>query len=129
MNFRNSETMERMEHKMGTKLTERSDTLKERLTIRKRGQVTLPKSVMERFNLEEGDTLELSIDENGEIVIVPMVQVPVSQRWFWSEEWQKEEQEADKNIKLGHVTSFDNVDDALDWLDSNESDDWAKEEK
>ncbi|HHY74187.1 MAG TPA: AbrB/MazE/SpoVT family DNA-binding domain-containing protein [Bacillus bacterium] len=114
---------------MGTKLTERSDTLKERLTIRKRGQVTLPKSVMERFNLEEGDTLELSIDENGEIVIVPMVQVPVSQRWFWSEEWQKEEQEADKNIKLGHVTSFDNVDDALDWLDSNESDDWAKEEK
>lgn len=102
--------------------------MKERLTIRKRGQVTLPKSILDRFNLDEGDTLELSVNENGDIVVIPMVQVPASQRWFWTEEWQKDEREADENIRTGNVKSFNNLDDAFNWLDSDESEKWAKEE-
>ncbi len=102
--------------------------MKERLTIRKRGQVTLPKSILDRFNLDEGDTLELSVNENGDIVVIPMVQVPASQRWFWTEEWQKGEREADENIRTGNVKSFNNLDDAFNWLDSDESEKWAKEE-
>lgn len=102
--------------------------MKERLTIRKRGQVTLPKSILDRFNLDEGDTLELSVNENGDIVVIPMVQVPASQRWFWTEEWQKDEREADENIRTGNVKSFNNLDDVFNWLDSDESEKWAKEE-
>lgn len=73
--------------------------MKERLTIRKRGQITLPKSIMERFNLSEGDTLDLEINEHGEIVLIPMIQIPASQRWFWTEEWQLGGREADEDIQ------------------------------
>lgn len=110
-------------------IPERRDILKERMTIRKRGQITLPKSVLDRFNLGEGDTLELSVGENGEITVVPMVQVPANQKWFWTDEWQEGEQEADKNIKSGNVKSFDKVEDALEWLDSDEAEQWANEDK
>lgn len=129
MNFGISEIIGRMKHIMSVKISERRDNMKERLMIRKRGQVTLPKSILERFNLEEGDILELTTDESGQITITPMIQVPVSQKWFWTEEWQKEEREADENIKTGHVKSFTNIDDALNWLDSDEAKQWAEEDK
>ncbi|MTT32218.1 AbrB/MazE/SpoVT family DNA-binding domain-containing protein [Terrilactibacillus sp. BCM23-1] len=103
--------------------------MKERLSIRKRGQVTLPKSIMEQFKLEEGDTLELSINGNGEITVVPMVQIPANQRWFWSDEWQKEEREAEEDIKAGRVKSFDNIDEAINWLDSDEAEEWSDGKK
>lgn len=108
---------------------ERRDNMKERLTIRKRGQITLPKSVLDRFNLGEGDTLELSVSENGEITVVPMLQVPANQKWFWTEEWQEGEREADENIKSGNVKSFDNIEDALHWLDDDEAEQWANGDK
>lgn len=94
--------------------------MKERLTIRKKGQVTLPKSILERFGLNEGDTLELEVKENGEITVVPLMQIPISQSWFWTESWQKAEAEAESDIKNGHVKSFNNIDDLLADLDSNE---------
>lgn len=62
---------------MEGRIIESRDHMKERLTIRKRGQVTLPKSILERFDLAEGDTLELSVDEHtGEMTVIPMIQVP-----------------------------------------------------
>lgn len=74
---------------------------KKRLIIRKRGQVTLPKPFMDKYNLKEGDVVELVESEDGIIKLVPMVQVPVEQKWFWTEEWQKGEREADEDIRLG----------------------------
>lgn len=63
---------------MVTKWPEKRDLMKERLTIRKKGQVTLPKSILERFDLHEGDTLEIEVNEHGEITVVPLMQVPAS---------------------------------------------------
>lgn len=106
---------------MAVRASERSDFMKERLTIRRRGQVTLPKAILERFDLEEGDTLELSVDEKtGEMRVIPMIQVPTNQRWFWTEEWQKEEREADEDIRAGRVHAFDNVNDVISWLDNDD---------
>lgn len=103
---------------MGVTKRERRDSMKERLTIRKRGQVTLPKALIEKYGLEEGDTLEL-IEQNGEIKVIPMVQVPASQKWFWTEEWQKGELEAEEDIKAGRVKSFSNVHDLIADLESD----------
>ena len=33
--------------------------------------------------------------------------------YFWAEEWQKGEREADEDIRAGRVVSFDNAEDAL----------------
>jgi AbrB family looped-hinge helix DNA binding protein len=123
MKIRKTETLKGEMHTMKINTSEGRDTVKERLTIRKRGQITLPKSILERFDLDEGDTLEFSIDENGEITVTPMVQVPASQRWFWTEEWQTGEQEANEDIKAGRMKSFDNVDDLIAELNSDEIED------
>lgn len=39
-----------------------------------------------------------------------------SQAYFWTEEWQKGEREADEDIRAGRVTVFDSADDALQHL-------------
>lgn len=107
---------------MSVKVTERGIDMKERTTIqiRKRGQVTLPKSFLEKFNLGEGDTLELEVNNEGEITVTPMVKVPVSQKWFWTEPWQKGEREADEDIKKGRVKTFANVEDLIADLESDD---------
>jgi len=43
---------------------------------------------------------------------------PPSQAYFWTEEWQEGEREADEDIRLGRTKSFANVEDAIAWLDS-----------
>ncbi|MHA6250383.1 AbrB/MazE/SpoVT family DNA-binding domain-containing protein [Oceanobacillus sp. CAU 1775] len=88
-------------------------SVKERLTIQKRGQITLPKSFIEKFDLQERDSLELEISDNGDITVVPVVQIPASQKWFWSEEWQKGEREAEEDISRGNVKKFDDVHDLI----------------
>lgn len=105
---------------MSVKDTERRVNVKERLTIRKRGQITLPKSLIERFDLQEGDSLELEINDNGDITVVPMVQIPASQKWFWTEEWQQGEREAEEDIRRGNVKEFNNVHDLIAELESDD---------
>ncbi len=99
---------------------ERRVNMKERLTIRKRGQITLPKSFIEKFGLQEGDSLELEIRDNGDITVVPMVQIPASQKWFWTEEWQQGEREAEEDIRSGNIKKFDNVHDLIAELESDD---------
>ena len=33
--------------------------------------------------------------------------------WYWSEEWQQMEREADEDIKAGRIKSFENVEDLI----------------
>lgn len=105
---------------MSVKDKERRVNVKERLTIRKRGQITLPKSFIDRFDLQEGDSLELEINDAGDITVVPMVQIPASQKWFWTEDWQQGEREAEEDIRRGDVKKFDNVHDLIAELESDD---------
>ncbi|QQK77247.1 AbrB/MazE/SpoVT family DNA-binding domain-containing protein [Salicibibacter cibarius] len=100
---------------------------RESIRFKRRSQVTIPKEFVEALNLQEGDRLECRL-ENGRIVIVPTVEIPKDQAWFWTEEWQKEELEAEEDIKAGRVKSFQNTEDAIHWLDSDEAERWANEE-
>ncbi len=55
--------------------------------------------------------------EDGVIELHPHVPVPVDQRWFWSDEWQRMEREAEDDIAAGRVERFADVDDLLADLD------------
>lgn len=64
----------------------------------KRSQLVLPKAVVESMNLHEGT--EFSVDVvDGRIVLEPMISIPRSQAWFWTESWQKAEREAEEDVK------------------------------
>ena len=73
-----------------------------RMMMRKNGQVTLPASIRRKARLEEGDIFEVQMRDD-EIILRPQKLIDASQAWFWTEEWQKGEREADEDIKAGRV--------------------------
>jgi len=90
------------------------------LQIRINGQITLPAAVRRQANLKEGDTLELSVSDDGALHLLPKLAIDRSQAYFWSNRWQEGEREAQDDIENGRISRFENIDDALDFLDSDE---------
>ena len=50
-------------------------------------------------------------------VVTPKKLVDKSQAYFWTEEWQKGEAEAEADIRGGRVKTFDSVEELLEELD------------
>jgi AbrB family looped-hinge helix DNA binding protein len=76
-------------------------------------QITIPKDIFERLHLEVGDFMDAGIKNNA-IVLIPKKLIPKDQAWFWTEEWQKKEREADEAISRGELFGpFSNMKDAL----------------
>lgn len=86
--------------------------MSELVQIRKKAQATLPLSVRKEPGIEEGDFLDIRV-ENREIVLRVKKLVDKDQAWFWTERWQKGETEADDDIRAGRVHHFDNAEDAI----------------
>ncbi len=81
------------------------------------GQVTLPKEIRVKTNMQPGDFVEVTLDEEGRIVLTPKKLVDASQAYFWTEEWQKEERKADEDIRAGRVKRFKSAADAVKYLE------------
>jgi AbrB family looped-hinge helix DNA binding protein len=81
------------------------------------GQVTLPKEIRVKTNMEPGDFVEVRLDEEGRIVLIPKKLVDASQTYFWTEGWQKGERKADEDIKAGRVKRFKSAADAVKYLE------------
>jgi len=81
------------------------------------GQVTLPKEIRTRINMQPGDFVEVKLDGEGHIVLTPKKLVDASQAYFWTEEWQKGERKADEDIKAGRVKRFKSAADAVKYLE------------
>ena len=80
--------------------------------VTRRFQVTIPKAVREELKLEEGTHLAVGV-ENGSIVLTPQ-KIDPDQAWFWTEEWQEGEREADEDIRQGRVSPwYDDVEDLI----------------
>ena len=77
------------------------------------GQVTLPKEIRIKTNMQPGDFVEVKLDEEGRIVLTPKKLVDASQAYFWTEEWQKGEHKADEDIKAGRVKRFKSATEAV----------------
>lgn len=88
--------------------------------LRSKSQVTIPKDIVKRLGLKEGDNIDISI-ENNNIVITPVMMIPKDQAWYWSKEWQEGEKEADEDLKAGRITKAMNKDEALKHLDDLKS--------
>ncbi|NUM48081.1 MAG: AbrB/MazE/SpoVT family DNA-binding domain-containing protein [Anaerolineales bacterium] len=90
------------------------------LQIRTNGQITLPASIRRRANLKEGDILEVVVDQDGVIHLIPQTFVDRSQAYFWTKRWQQGEEEAEADLQTGRHKDFDNVEDLLSELDEDE---------
>ena len=81
------------------------------------GQVTLPKEIRIKTNMQPGDFVEVELDEEGHIVLTPKKLVNASQAYFWTEEWQKGERKADEDIKAGRVKKFKSATESVKYLE------------
>lgn len=91
-----------------------------KVKIGKKHQITIPKEVFEKLNLEEGEYLEVKAEE-GKVVLVPQQLVPKDQAWFWQKEWQKKERKADEDIGEGKLEGpFDSAEKAIEALKREE---------
>lgn len=77
-----------------------------RMTLRARGQLTLPEEIRTAAHLEEGDLLDAEITDEG-ILLRPKKTIDATQAWFWSPEWQLGEREADADRRAGRVEVFE----------------------
>jgi AbrB family looped-hinge helix DNA binding protein len=84
--------------------------------VTRHGQITLPASVRKQLGIEEGDLVEIEV-EDERAVLMPKKLVDKNQAYFWTKKWQEGEQEADEDIKAGRVKTFDSVDELIKDLD------------
>ena len=86
------------------------------MKISSQGQIRIPKKMMESLGIEQGDYVEVDIEENH-IVLKPRKLIDPTQGWYWSKEWQEMEREADEEIEKDRLSpSFSSAEDALKWL-------------
>jgi AbrB family looped-hinge helix DNA binding protein len=78
-------------------------------------QITIPARLREELHIEAGDIVEFERQEDC-LILKPKKLVDKSQAWFWTEEWQKAEREADEDLKAGRYKDFDSADKAIQWL-------------
>ena len=77
-----------------------------RITLRAKGQVTLPEEIRNAARLEEGDLLDAEITPDG-ILLRPQKVIDATQAWFWEPTWQAGEREADDDGRAGRTETFD----------------------
>ena len=90
------------------------------LQIRSNGQITLPTAVRRKANLKEGDLLEVVVEEDGTVRLVPQIAIERSQAYFWTPRWQEGERQAEEDIKAGRVKEFANIDEAINYLNKHD---------
>jgi AbrB family looped-hinge helix DNA binding protein len=88
-----------------------------RAVVRGKSQLTLPAEVRAALHVREGDEVEFTVTESGEVLLRGYTTVPADQQWFWDEQWQAGEREASEEIAAGATSTFDDVDDMFDALD------------
>jgi antitoxin PrlF len=82
------------------------DRVMARMTLRAKGQLTLPEEIRRAAHLEEGDLLDGEITVDG-ILLRPQKVIDSTQAWFWTPMWQAGEREADSDRAAGRVETFD----------------------
>ena len=83
------------------------------LQIRSNGQITLPTSVRKEANLNEGDLLEVILEQDGSLRLVPKVAIDRSQAYFWTKRWQQAEREVEEDLQEERFQDFDTLDEFI----------------
>jgi AbrB family looped-hinge helix DNA binding protein len=86
-----------------------------KIFVQKRNLISLPREIREHLNINEGDVLDIRI-ENNKIIIEPMKLVPSSQAYFWSDKVQSDMLEAKNDVDSGNVREFNSVNEFLDGI-------------
>ena len=85
--------------------------------LRNKGQVTVPQEIRSLLGAEEGDDLLFYTDEAGRVVVSRAQIIDPDQAWFWSNRWQRLEQQAQADLEAGRIVENANIAEVLAALD------------
>lgn len=80
--------------------------------LRRKSQITIPKDLIEKLGISEGDQLEIT-EKDGVIIIMPVVVYPKN----YIRELKDEITDIKRKIELGEQPMFDDVDELFEHLD------------
>lgn len=83
--------------------------------LKQKSQVTIPRGFVKKLNLKVGDKLEIE-ENNGRLIITPVVVIPKDQAWFYGPEWQEKEREVDKQKNEGKIHKASNKEELFNEL-------------
>ena len=87
------------------------------LQVKRNGEITLPFALRNKAKLKEGDLLEVILEVDGTVRLVPQRSANDSQAYFWTRRWQDGEREAEDDLRNGRFEEFETMDDAVKFLD------------
>ena len=82
----------------------------------KSNQIALPKKILNNLKLKENDYLDVYIEDN-KIVLEPKILITKEQAYFYTQEWQIDEKNAEADLKKGRVTKTKDLEDLFQELD------------
>ena len=85
--------------------------------LRNKGQVTVTQEIRNLLKVEEGDDLLFYTDEAGRVVVSRAQIIDPDQAWFWSNRWQRLEQQAQADLEAGRIVENANIAEVLAALD------------
>lgn len=86
-----------------------------RTVLRPKGQLTLPQEVRDALRIAEGDAVEFVVTDDG-VLMRGLKSILADQAWFWTDEWQAGEREANQQAAAGEGVVFADGDAFLDSL-------------
>ena len=91
------------------------------MKISSKRQVSIPKMIMDALDLKPGDEVEFQVEgDKARIIPIKTIKVPRDQAWFWTPEWQEKEKKADLELVSGQYKDFDQLEDLLKDLHSED---------
>lgn len=76
------------------------------------GNMQIPLAVTRKLRLRKGSELEVVV--SGDVMlVVPAKSIPKDQRYFYTDEWQTKEREADEDIKEGRTKAYSDVEELI----------------
>jgi len=82
----------------------------------KNNQIAIPKEILTNLQLKQNDYFDIYMKDN-KIVLEPKVLISKDQAYFYTKEWQINEQKAEEDIKEGRVTKTKNIDELFREMD------------
>jgi len=87
------------------------------MKISSKRQISIPKKIMDALGIQPGDEVEFHLEENAvRLTPIKTIKVPRDQAWFWTEEWQSKEKEAEEDLSAGRYRDFETLEDLLNEL-------------
>ena len=79
-------------------------------------QIAVPKEIVKTLRLHVHDYVDIRVRDN-KIVLEPQLLIPKDQAYFYAEEWQREEKEAERDLQEKRVTKTKNLRELFKKLD------------